>query len=432
MRSQDRQFRMGQFRMGWLGRRRGARGGAARGRSARRPRPGGRRPRAPGVRPARSSISPRAASQAWQRAAGATASSGREAGARTVDLGHGDRGVDVDHRVGVDLGQEPVQAHDLRPVRRLVARRRSWQAAMAAWSWYGSASPSVRASERLEQGDALLDRRPGPSGPGPDRRAAPGHRAASSRAGRRPSVSSSRASRASGQRVVRAPARRAGEPRRMASSQRSARTSDSARRRRGRRCRRGGRRRRRRPAGRAGPRRSGCGRGCRRSAIFCLGPDQPLGHGRLADEERPGHVGGRQAAQGPQRQRHPGVEVERRVAAGEDAGAAGRPAPPTGRAAPDRDDRPRRRVRFLVGAVDLSPHHVEGLASGGHVEPRAGVVRRAGPRPDLEGGHRASCTASSASCEVAGGPGEDGQDAAALDPGHLGEGIDRRAVTPSG
>ena len=48
------------------------------------------------------------------------------------------------------------------------------------------------------------------------------------------------------------------------------------------------------------------------------GPAEPAGHRRLGAEQHPGDVRGRQPAQGPQRQGDPGVEVEARVAAGED------------------------------------------------------------------------------------------------------------------
>ena len=48
-----------------------------------------------------------------------------------------------------------------------------------------------------------------------------------------------------------------------------------------------------------------------------LGPDQPLGHGRLAGKERPGDLGRGQAGQRAQGQRDPGLEGEGRMAAGE-------------------------------------------------------------------------------------------------------------------
>ncbi len=47
-------------------------------------------------------------------------------------------------------------------------------------------------------------------------------------------------------------------------------------------------------------------------------PHQALRHRRLRDEEGAGDLGGAEAAQGPQRQRHLGLGPERRVAAGED------------------------------------------------------------------------------------------------------------------
>ncbi len=49
-----------------------------------------------------------------------------------------------------------------------------------------------------------------------------------------------------------------------------------------------------------------------------LGPDQPLGHGRLGDQEGPGDLGGGQPSQGAERQGDPGVDGQRGVAARED------------------------------------------------------------------------------------------------------------------
>ena len=45
-----------------------------------------------------------------------------------------------------------------------------------------------------------------------------------------------------------------------------------------------------------------------------LGAHEPLRHRRLGDEEQTGHLGGRQAAQRAQRQRHPALDREHRVA----------------------------------------------------------------------------------------------------------------------
>ena len=57
-------------------------------------------------------------------------------------------------------------------------------------------------------------------------------------------------------------------------------------------------------------------------ADLALGPDEALGEGRFRDEERPGDLGRRQAAERAQRQRHPRVHRERRMAAGEDEAQA--------------------------------------------------------------------------------------------------------------
>ena len=51
---------------------------------------------------------------------------------------------------------------------------------------------------------------------------------------------------------------------------------------------------------------------------LALRADEPLGHGRLGDEEGAGDLLGRQPAQRPQRERDLGIERERRMAAGED------------------------------------------------------------------------------------------------------------------
>ena len=47
-----------------------------------------------------------------------------------------------------------------------------------------------------------------------------------------------------------------------------------------------------------------------------LGPDQPLGHGCLWHQERPGDLRGREAGQGAQGERHPGFERKGGMAAG--------------------------------------------------------------------------------------------------------------------
>ena len=49
-----------------------------------------------------------------------------------------------------------------------------------------------------------------------------------------------------------------------------------------------------------------------------LGAGQATLHGLLGDQERPGDLGGLQATEGPQRERHLPVQRQRRVAAGED------------------------------------------------------------------------------------------------------------------
>jgi hypothetical protein len=64
----------------------------------------------------------------------------------------------------------------------------------------------------------------------------------------------------------------------------------------------------------------GRGRGPQRDAgdrHLGLGPGQPGRHGRLADQEQPGDLGGRQAGHEAQHQRRARVGPQRRVAAGE-------------------------------------------------------------------------------------------------------------------
>ena len=51
---------------------------------------------------------------------------------------------------------------------------------------------------------------------------------------------------------------------------------------------------------------------------LALRADEPLGHGRLGDEEGAGDLLRLEAAQSPQRERDLGIERERRMAAGED------------------------------------------------------------------------------------------------------------------
>ena len=51
---------------------------------------------------------------------------------------------------------------------------------------------------------------------------------------------------------------------------------------------------------------------------LALRPHEPLGHRGLRHEERAGDLAGRQTGEGTQRQRHPGLDRQRRVAARED------------------------------------------------------------------------------------------------------------------
>ena len=127
------------------------------------------------------------------------------------------------------------------------------------------------------------------------------------------------------------------------------------------------------------------------------GPDQPLGHRRLGHEQRPGDLGRGQAADRAQAERHAGLERQRRVAAGEDqaelvvahARVSGSGHGLTARRGPS--SRPPCRRASLRGAAG------RGRSCG----PRRSA-RHAGRRGRPTAGHRskaataASCTASSA------------------------------------
>ena len=128
-----------------------------------------------------------------------------------------------------------------------------------------------------------------------------------------------------------------------------------------------------------------------RIADLVLGPDQPLGHGRLRDQERAGDLRGGQPGQCAQGQRHPGVQRERRMAAGEDQpqpvvgelAAAVTVVPTRGRpggAATARAGQRRHLVQLgRLGAAAAQP--VQGAVTGHRGQPGAGPARDPVPRP---------------------------------------------------
>ena len=108
-------------------------------------------------------------------------------------------------------------------------------------------------------------------------------------------------------------------------------------------------------------------------ADLALGPDQPLGHGRLGHQEGAGDLGGGEPAQQPQGQRHLGPGAEGGVAAGED-----QPQPVVahgallGRFAPG-VQQGRLGVAVLAGRLPAEP--VDGPVAGGGDDP-SGRARR--------------------------------------------------------
>ena len=153
-------------------------------------------------------------------------------------------------------------------------------------------------------------------------------------------------------------------------------------------CRRGGSPRRRRPPARAARRGRAPGTGCGRPRSSALARVRRL----LMAASPTSSTRATSAVESPhsvaQGERHPGVELEARVAAGEQQ--------------PQQvvlHDRRRGELRVeLVGQRDrvalppwpvgLTSEHVERLASGRDVEPRGRVGRRAGPAPHLDRRHR--------------------------------------------
>ena len=164
-----------------------------------------------------------------------------------------------------------------------------------------------------------------------------------------------------------------------------------------------------------------------------LGPDQPLGHGRLAGQERPGDLRRGQAGQRAQRQRDPGLERQRRVAAGEH-----QPQPVVGDPAVVGLHLERRtRIRLNRQRGDLAElgrpdrpaaQHVDGPVAGRRGQPGPRPPRNAVARPALQGRGERVLGALLGQVPVAGDPDERGHDPAPLLPER---GVDRR-LDPSG
>jgi hypothetical protein len=119
-------------------------------------------------------------------------------------------------------------------------------------------------------------------------------------------------------------------------------------------------------------------------ADLALGPDQPLGHGRLREHEGVGDLGRGQPPEGAEGQGDPGLGRQGRVAAGEDQPqpvvgdgvhlgvlAAGRLEQGQGGPA--------------LGQPALAAEPVDGLVAGGGDDPGPGPVGDARGRPALDG-----------------------------------------------
>ena len=139
-----------------------------------------------------------------------------------------------------------------------------------------------------------------------------------------------------------------------------------------------------------------------------LRPGQPPGHRRLGDQEGTGDVGGRHAPDGPQRQRHPRFQRQRRVAAGEDE-----PQPVVHDLALLLRrllvEQPRQRGQFP--ALDRRPpQHVDRPVAGRSHQPPARVGRHPVDRPPFQRRRHRVLRAVLGQRPVAGDPDEGGHD----------------------
>ena len=120
-------------------------------------------------------------------------------------------------------------------------------------------------------------------------------------------------------------------------------------------------------------------------ADLLLGAHQALGHRRLGHQERPGNLGRGQPGDAAQRQRDPGLQRQRGMAAGEDqpqqvVGDAA----VTGLVVPLAERRQLRHLPQFRGLDSRPPQPVEGPVAGRGGEPCAGAVRDAVARPALK------------------------------------------------
>jgi hypothetical protein len=166
-------------------------------------------------------------------------------------------------------------------------------------------------------------------------------------------------------------------------------------------------------------------------ADLALGADDPLGHGRLGHQQRPGDLGRGQPGQRPQRERDPRLERQRRVAAGEDepepviADAAaitvGRRQVPARQFSSGRLQQ--RRLAQLGGLVRAAAQHVDRAVAGGGGQPGAGAGGHAVALPRLQGAGERVLRALLGQVPVAGDRDQGGDDLAPLG---LEGGADRR------
>ena len=116
--------------------------------------------------------------------------------------------------------------------------------------------------------------------------------------------------------------------------------------------------------------------------IFCLGAHQALRHGLFIHQKRARDRFGRKPADRSQRQRHPGLHAQRRVAAGEDQPqhvVAERIVVRVGRRSLARDRGLGLDIALLGAQPDLTPDAVDCLVAPDVDEPCARVFRHRGP-----------------------------------------------------
>ena len=153
-----------------------------------------------------------------------------------------------------------------------------------------------------------------------------------------------------------------------------------------------------------------------------LGPDDPLGDGCLRRQEGPGDLVGLEAAEQPQRERHPGVGGQHRVAGGEDEPE---------QVVLDRVLEDRLDIVLDTVAVDLelvphlgelalvgllAPDQVDRAPLGDRHQPGARIVRYARLRPLLQRGDQRVLRQLLGQPDVPHDPRDPGDDPGRLDP----------------